>query len=72
MPTHLFQSSDLPSDRCCLCGSRQPPFHFEDRPTAKDFNLQAWPYCRNCWDLIRQPSAQDPGTIQPNAGGWTR
>lgn len=36
--------------RCCLCGTREKPFHFEERSTGRNFTIQTWPYCPSCWE----------------------
>lgn len=48
-------------DKCALCDSRHGPFILEHRPTGKNFTLQTWSFCRQCWvSLKAERQNQDP------------
>jgi hypothetical protein len=54
----IYESPDPATDTCCLCGDRQGPFTFENRPTGPGLWPQRWAYCEIC--AARRESIPDP------------
>ena len=48
-----------PQHSCSLCGTKQGPFDYEQRPTGPKRELQRWPYCVHCWQAYNEATAAE-------------